>query len=164
MVGIIFFFTACSKSCASSTPSMSLRLSTWRASTSSFSLNSPSDRFCGGSWVGAAPPIPGASRRLEFLRPDAGQRRQALAQRIHARELRLHLAELDRHRVQVLLQEHALALGFGLLGGGDELLQGRQANLGGVAQREPVKRSGRTEQQQQREERRADQVRDRHVD
>jgi hypothetical protein len=40
---------------------------------------------------------------------------QALAERVHARELGLHLAQLHRHRIQVLLQEHALALGLGFL-------------------------------------------------
>ena len=62
------------------------------------------------------------TRRLggaEFLRLDAGEGRQALAERVHAGEVRLHLAQLHRHRIQVLLEEHALTLGLRLLRGGD---------------------------------------------
>src|SRR5688572_11834956 len=100
----------------------------------------------------------------ELLRANAGERRQALAEGVHAREVGLHLAQLHRHRIQVLLQEHALALGFGFLGGGNQLLQHRQAHLGGIAQRQPVERGGRAEQQHERQQPRADEVPQRHVD
>ena len=100
---------------------------------------------------------------LELLRPDAGERGETLAQRVHARELRLHLPQLHGHRIEVLLQEHALALGFGLLRGGDQFLQRGQLDLGGVTQSEPVERGGGAEQKDKREQSRANQMAQRHM-
>ena len=53
----------------------------------------------------------------------AGERGDALAKRVEPGELRLHLAQLDRHRIQILLHECAAVLGFGLLRRGHQAMQ-----------------------------------------
>ena len=79
---------------------------------------------------------PGNLAEPEVARPDAGDGREALAERVEAHQLRLHLAELDRHRVQVLPQEVLRALRLRLLGGQHQRLQQRELELGGVAHAE----------------------------
>jgi hypothetical protein len=79
-----------------------------------------------------------ARRRGEAEFTDTGAGREPVAQGIEARQLRLHLAELDGHGIEVLLDEGATAVGFGLLRREHQALQRRRTDLGGVAQREPV--------------------------
>ena len=137
------FFTACSKSCASSTPSMSVRVSTLarehRELVAELGEREVLRRHQGRGRAAQARRF----GKAEFLRPEAGERRQALAQRVQARELRLHLAQLDRHRVEVLLHEGAVALGFGLAAPRESAAAAPGCGLGGVAQRQPVQAHGR---------------------
>ena len=79
----------------------------------------------------------------------AGERREPVAERVEARELRLHVAELGRHRIEVLLHEGAATFGFGFVRGEHQALQRRQWHLGGITQRDPIDRRGRGEHQQQ---------------
>ena len=106
----------------------------------------------------------GGLGEAELLRANAGERGEPLAERIQARELRLHLAELHRHGVQVLLHEGAATLGFGFLRRQHELLQHRDTDLGGIAQREPVQGDGRAAKERERKQARAGQMRERKID
>ena len=60
-----------------------------------------------GEGAGLGAPEPGRLVHPEFLRLDPGDRRQPFPEGIQPGELRLHFSELDRHCVQVLLDEHA---------------------------------------------------------
>jgi hypothetical protein len=55
-----------------------------RQSTESLSLNSASERFCGGISVGGRAAEARRLGKAEFLRPEARERRQALAERVEA--------------------------------------------------------------------------------
>ena len=69
----------------------------------------------------------------ELLRFDARERRQALAQRIQAHQLRLHLAQPDRHRVQILAHEVLGIPGLLFLRRQQQRLHQRQFDLGRMA-------------------------------
>ncbi len=99
---------------------------------------------------------PGGLGEAEIL--DAGKRGKALAQGVETRQLRLHLAELHRHRVEVLLHEGARAFGFRLLRGKDESLQRREGHFGRIAQSEPVQPGRCAQHHGEREQRAPDQV------
>ena len=85
------------------------------------------DRLRDGS-DDSAPPRPGAvpgAQRRQFLRLQAGDLREALAQAVEAQHLRLQFAEPHRHRVQVALHPFLVALRFLALVGENDRLQPR---------------------------------------
>ena len=101
MVGISFFLALSKLIDDSSMPSLSPRSSSSRVSRSSCCVSSPSDRSHGR--------VDGARRARhlaehQVLRLESRHFCEALAERVEPHQLRLHLTQLDGHRIQVLAQ------------------------------------------------------------
>ena len=79
-------------------------------------------------------------QRLQFLRLEAGDLGQTLAQSVEAHHLRLEVAEAQRHRVQMTLDDLLRLLRLLALVGEHDRLQPRMMHRGGVTQRDEVER------------------------
>jgi len=153
MVGISFFFTACSKSCDAqhviAVFELPRELEQLLAEIAEREVLRRHQRRRGAA----------EARCLHQADvADTGERRKALAKRIQARKLRLHLAQLYRHGVQVLLHESAAALGLGFLRGEHQAVQGRQRHVGRIAQAQPIGGSGGAADHQEENQRARQQV------
>ncbi len=96
--------------------------------------NSLSDRSCGGSDCRQRAAAPGRLAEAEILRLHPGHARQALAERVQAEQLRLHLAQPHGHGVEVVAQEVLARLGLRIGDRAQHGLQQRQLDVRRVAE------------------------------